>query len=136
MPPDHKVVFVCPHGAAKSVIAATYFQRLAERRGLPVAAAAAGTDPDPEVSPQAAAGLLAEGIDVRGYRPRRVTREELVTARRVVSLGCEPGELLAPGVTVDRWDDVPPVSEGFGAASAAIARRVERLVDEVAQAAG
>lgn len=44
------VLFVCLHGAAKSVIAASYFQRLAAERGVKVRAVFAGTEPEPEVA--------------------------------------------------------------------------------------
>ena len=80
MEPAPTVVFVCPHGAAKSVLAAAYFQQLADRRGLRARARCAGTDPDPDVAPAVARALLEEGIDVRTERPRRVTREELAAA--------------------------------------------------------
>ena len=45
------VVFMCPHGAAKSVLASAYFERLAKERGLNVRVESAGTDPDPTASP-------------------------------------------------------------------------------------
>jgi hypothetical protein len=45
------VLFLCPHNAAKSVIAAAYCVRLAAARGVTLRAASAGTDPDPGVSP-------------------------------------------------------------------------------------
>jgi arsenate reductase len=130
------VVFVCPHGAAKSVLAAADFERLADRLGLRVSATAAGTDPDPEVSPAVARALLADGIDVRRHRPRRVTAEELAAARRVVSLGCDLGDLVPPGLHVDRWDDVPPVSADLAAARGAIALHLETLLDECARDQG
>ena len=126
------VLFVCLHGAAKSVIAATYLERLARERGLPVTAAAAGTEPDPAVAPAALAGLLRQGVDVRGYRPRRVSREEVAAASRVVTLGCDLGDLAPAGVPVERWDDIPPVSESFEAASAAITARLPALLARLA----
>jgi hypothetical protein len=55
-----KVVFVCLHGAAKSVIAAELFNRRSSEAGLPARAVALGLEPDPAISPAAAAGLLAE----------------------------------------------------------------------------
>lgn len=128
-----RVVFVCLHGAAKSVIAAAHFRRLAAERGLAADAIAVGAEPDPEVTPAAAAGLLAEGIDVRGHRPRRLTPDDLAGATRVVSFGCDLDGLAPPGATVERWDDVPAVSEGFPAARAAILRRLPGLIDEVAR---
>jgi arsenate reductase len=123
------VLFLCPHSAAKSVIAAAYCERLAAERGVPLRATSAGTDPDTGVSPGVAGALLAEGIDVRDYRPRRVTTEELARASRVVSLGCELGDIAPPGLVVERWDDVPSPSADLTGACALIATHVRRLVD-------
>ena len=98
---DRTILFLCPHNAAKSVIAAAYCERRAAERGVTLRATSAGTDPDPGVSPGVAGALLAEGIDVRAYRPRRVTAEELARASRVVSLGCELGDIAPPGLVVE-----------------------------------
>src|SRR5215218_3779881 len=121
---DRTVLFLCPHNAAKSVIAAAYCERLAAERGVPLRATSAGTDPDPGVSPGAAAALLAEGIDVWAHRPRRVTAEELVRASRVVSLGCNLGDLAPPGLVIERWEDVPSPSADLTGARAVIAAHV------------
>lgn len=71
VPPPARLLFVCLHGAAKSVIAARHLERLAAARGLRIAADFAGAEPDPEIAPRVVAALLAEGIDVRGLRPGR-----------------------------------------------------------------
>lgn len=123
------VLFLCTHGAAKSVLAAAYFRRLAAQRGLDVHSDAAGTEPDDEVSPAVAELLRAEGVDVTSFRPRRVTSEDLATADQVVSLGCDLENLTLPGVTVIRWDNVPPVSVNLLAARDAIRAHVESLLD-------
>jgi arsenate reductase len=124
---ERTILFLCPHNAAKSVIAAAYCERLAAERGLTLRAASAGTDPG--VSPGVAGALLAEGIDVRAHRPRRVTAEELASASRVVSLGCDLGDIAPPGLVVERWDDVPSLSADLTGARAVIAAHVRRLVD-------
>jgi protein-tyrosine-phosphatase len=121
-------VFVCPHGAAKSVIAAAYFNRLAAARGLQAHAIALGTDPDPMVAAPVAAALLAEGLDVRTHRPRAVTPEDLATASRVVSMGADLGDGLPRGLAVVRWDDVPPPSQDLAGARAVIAARIAELI--------
>lgn len=126
---DRTILFLCPHNAAKSVIAAAYCERLAAERGLTLCATSAGTDPDPGVSPGIAGALLAEGIDVRAHRPRRVTAEELARASRVVSLGCDLGEMAPPGLVVEHWDDVLSPSADLTRACAVIAAHVRRLVD-------
>src|SRR2546428_5949138 len=112
---DRTVVFVCLHGAAKSLIAATLFQRLADERGLAVRSTFAGTEPDPAIQPNVVARLLEEGVDVRPLRPRRVTRDELASAWRVVSFGCDL-TALAPDARIERWDDVPAGGEDYGRA--------------------
>jgi protein-tyrosine-phosphatase len=128
------ILFLCPHGAAKSILAAAYCQRLAAERGLEVHAVAAGTEPDLEVSPAVARVLLEDGIDVRGHRPRRVAPEELTGAWRVISMGCELGDLAPPELVVERWDDVPPPSAQLDAARELIAARLPRLLDEYERA--
>ena len=66
---DRTVLFLCPHNAAKSVIAGAYCERLAGERGVILRATSAGADPDPGVSPGVAGALLAEGIAVRAPPP-------------------------------------------------------------------
>ena len=124
------VLFVCLHGSAKSVMASQYFRRLAAERGVDVEVHSAGTEPDPAIPPGVVRGLLADGIDVSGLRPRAVTRQDLARASRVVAFGCDPGEATSPGTTIERWDDVPAVSEDFTKARDAIVARVSRLLDE------
>jgi arsenate reductase (thioredoxin) len=131
---NDQIVFVCPHGAAKSVIAAAYCQQLADRQNVSLCATAAGTEPDVEVSPMAVALLRAEGIDVVGYRPRRVTLEELATAHRIIALGCDLGELERPGMVIERWDDVPPPSQDVLGARDRIRDHVEQLVAAIKHA--
>jgi len=84
-----QIVFLCPHGAAKSVIAAAYCQQLADQQHVPLRATCAGTEPDAEISPAVLELLRMEGIDVADQRPRRVTPEELATARHIISLECD-----------------------------------------------
>jgi protein-tyrosine-phosphatase len=126
---ERTILFLCPHNAAKSVIAAAYCARLSAERGLTLRATSAGTDPDPGISPGVAAALFAEGIDVRAHRPRRVTAEEFAGASRVVSLGCDLGDIAPPGLVVEHWDDVPSPSADLTGARAVIAAHVRRLVD-------
>jgi len=124
------ILFVCLHGAAKSVVAAAEFERLARERGIEARAAFTGTEPDAEIAPVVVTRLLQEGVDLRGLRPRRVTAEDVAQATRIVSFGCDLGD-LAPGVPVERWDDVPAVGEDFDRARAAITARLERLLESL-----
>ena len=64
-----RILFVCLHGAAKSVIAAEQLRMLARRRGFEIETSSAGVEPDEEIPPPVATALLEEGIDVRGSDP-------------------------------------------------------------------
>ena len=126
------VLFLCPHGAAKSVMAAAYFQRLVEKRGLNLHADAAGTDPSPEVAPAVVALLREEGIDVVHYQPRAVTKDDVESAVRVVSLGCPVNDLPIVPTVIEHWDDVPLPSINLVVTRDTIRSHVERLVGELA----
>lgn len=124
-----RVLFVCRHGAAKSVVAAAHFRRLASARGLALDAVATGTEPDAELGPGAVKGLASEGLRATPDRPRPVTLHDLATATRVVSFGCDVTP--SKGQQVDQWD-VPNISDGYGPARDRIVANVERLVSELA----
>ena len=128
-PAQSRVLFVCLHGAAKSVIGAAHFRRLAAERGLAIGAVAAGTEPDPQLAPGAMKGLAGDGLAPALTRPRPVTLYDLDSATRIVSFGCEV--VPARGQRVDQWD-VPAVSDGYAAARDRIVANVERLVAELA----
>ena len=127
--PTSRVLFVCLHGAAKSVVGAAHFRRLAAERGLPIGAAAAGTEPDQELAPGAVKGLAGDGLAPAPARPRPITLYDLASATRIVSFGCD----VAPprGQRIEQWD-VPAVSDGYAAARDRIVANVERLVAELA----
>ncbi|NOT62115.1 MAG: hypothetical protein HOP19_18030, partial [Acidobacteria bacterium] len=50
------ILFICEHGAAKSVIAAAHFDKLAKARGLKYRAVFRGTNPDPTLAASAVKG--------------------------------------------------------------------------------
>jgi len=126
---DQKVLFVCLHGAAKSVLAAADFERMAKARGLRVAAEAAGTEPDADIAPPVMAALRSEGVNLAGQKPRLVTREMAAGATRVIAFGCSLGAAAPEDGRLEQWEDVPNVSAGLPAARAAIREHIERLLD-------
>ena len=129
VPRQSRVLFVCLHGAAKSVVAAAHFRRLAASRGLAIGAVAVGTEPDAELAPGAVKGLAGDGLTAAPRRPRPVTLYDLDSAMRVVSFGCDVA--AARGQRVEQWN-VPAVSDGYTAARDRILANVERLVGDLA----
>lgn len=126
------VLFLCPYGGAKSVIAASYFNRLAAELALPLSAVPASAEaPYEAVPPPVVAFLEREGFEVGDFKPRRVTSEELGAASKVISIDCDLSQLDGPEVLIEAWNDVPRVSEDLPGSAAAIREHVRRLVDEL-----
>lgn len=121
------IVFVCEHGAAKSVIAAAYFNKLAEERNLNLRAIARGTNPDQEFSPNTIAGLQADGLALTESMPQKLSLAEVEASRQIVTF-CElPEEYQGKNATMEYWDDIPPVSENYQTARDAILEKLNRL---------
>jgi arsenate reductase (thioredoxin) len=125
------ILFMCPHGAAKSVLASAYFQRMANERGLNVHVEAAGTEPDATVSPSVAAHLKGQGYSIPVAKPRKIAPEKFAAADVVISIGCDLAGLPQPRGRLVRWDDVPAPSDDFTAADEAIRKRVNDLIEEL-----
>lgn len=119
------ILFLCPHGVMKSIMAAAYAQKFALEAGLDLTVVHAGTEPD-EIIPQAVIDLLeADGIDIRTWHPNRVTKTDLERANRVISLGCE-----IPEIQLETWV-VPSPSENLIASGDVIKSRVKELILEL-----
>jgi protein-tyrosine-phosphatase len=127
-----RYAFVCLHGSAKSVVAAEHFRRLAATRGFHVDVRSAGLEPDAEIPPGVVKSLRGDGIEVGGAKPRAATAEALAGASRVIAFGCDVGAIAPVTARVERWDDVPAVSDGYERARDVIVERVRRLVEELA----
>jgi protein-tyrosine-phosphatase len=126
------VLFVCLHGSAKSLIAAEYFNRLSAARGLSARAVSTGTEPDEAIPPRVTQGLGADGIDVQGRQPRRPTQADVDGSVVVVTFACDLGDLASRAPRIERWDDVPAVSEDFKRARDVIVTRVTALLEDPA----
>ena len=128
MPTARTILFLCPHAAASSVLAAAYCAGRAAALGLDIRVDFAGTHPDAALSPAVAEALRLDGLNVAQYRPRRVTAADIAGAWRIISLGCDPDALPAGARSLERWDDIPPPSGDLDAARSRIAGHVDRLL--------
>jgi hypothetical protein len=123
-----KVVFVCEHGAAKSVIAAAQLKKLATEKGVALDVITRGTTPDPEISDEIRKGLAKDGLALPVSKPVRATAADLDGAT-VVSFGPDL-RTLTKGPVLD-WSDAPSPSKDYGAASNDIRKRVEALLKQL-----
>jgi protein-tyrosine-phosphatase len=127
------VLFVCLHGAAKSIVAAEYLGRLAREAGREIDVATAGLEPDDAIPEHLVHCLAGDGFDVTGLAPRRLTDAALADADIVISLGCslEAGSASRQLIS---WDDIPAVSEGYEPARDAIVRRLRTFLADMSAA--
>jgi len=124
------VVFVCEHGAAKSVVATAYFNKLAAERGLPYRATFRGTTPQDDLSVRAVAGLKADGVAVPDGKPAAISETDVAGATHIFAIGCTlPEKAQRSGKAAD-WSDVPD-DQGYGPMRDAIVRHVRELLDRL-----
>ncbi len=127
---DPVVIFVCEHGAAKSLIAAAHFNQLANERGLNLRAVARGTNPDLVVSEPTIKGLSKDGLVPTASAPQKLSLEDVKSAQRVVSF-CELPIEYKEKKIIEQWDGIPPVSENYDKARDAIIERLNHLLDSI-----
>ena len=125
-----KIVFVCEHGAAKSVIATAYFNKIAAERGLPDRATYRGANPQAELSVSALKGLKEDGLTLPTAKPSPITAADVTTATHIFAIGCSLPSSATGSGKADSWDDVPE-DQGYAAQRDAIKRHVERLIDQL-----
>jgi arsenate reductase len=125
-----EVVFVCEHGAAKSVIATEYFNKIAAERGLKARATYRGVNPQAELSMNTLKGLREDGFTMPSDKPSPIAQADIDRADVIFAIGCTlPAKATASG-KAGNWDDVPE-DDGYAATRDAIKKHVEQLVDDL-----
>lgn len=120
-----RVLFMCPHSAGKSLIAAAYLQDAAARLGLDVEVEIAGTDPDEDNMPNVVAALTNQGYEIN-WSPRLVGTDVVANADHLVSIGCDHSEIPTDRV-ITEWE-VPMLSDDLEGSMAAIKNNVDTMV--------
>jgi arsenate reductase (thioredoxin) len=124
------IIFVCEHGAAKSILSAAIFNKLAAERRLNLRAIARGTNPDPEISSKITAGLRADGLTSSEQAPKKISKADLAGARRVITF-CALPDGYAGTIQVENWDEFLPAIDDYGKARDKLAERISSLLEEL-----
>ena len=127
MPQDPIIIFVCEHGAAKSIIAAAYFNKFAREKNLRFHAIARGTHPDSELSPITVAGLHDDGLTPNESVPQKLSLEETESAQQLIAF-CELPDEFQRNKNIEQWNDVPPVSENYEKARDMIVAKLKAMM--------
>jgi arsenate reductase (thioredoxin) len=134
-PLTRQVVFVCEHGNAKSLMAATYFNQLAQSRNLPFRAISRGVALDSDTVPEfVKKPLAAEGFDVSTFRPQRLTAEDVNASAQVIAISTTlPAEATSAAAKTESWSDVPAASTDYARSRDSIRAHVAQLLDRLAR---
>ena len=128
-----EILFVCEHGAARSTIAAAYFNRLAEEQGLNYRAIFRATNPDSILMPAAIRGLTEDGFEISNWIPKLVSQTDINNASEIVTFDCHiPAADSSPKPRVN-WNGIPPVSKDYNLARDQIVEKVQELIDDLAK---
>jgi arsenate reductase (thioredoxin) len=128
------VLFVCVQNAGRSQLAAAL---VAHRSRGAVVARSAGSMPAADVHPEVRALIDELGVDGDPF-PKPLTDDAVRAADVVITMGCGDVCPVIPGVRYEDWQVGDPAlasPAGVRAIRDDIARRVERLLDELSPAA-
>lgn len=122
------VLFLCPHAAGKSVLAATYFTAAAARVGLDSTADVAGPEPEDDLGPRVRQALHDQGF-IEQWQPRLVNEQDTASADMIVNIGCDRST-IPTDKTIIEWD-VPLLRDDFQGSMAAIHQLAEILARDL-----
>lgn len=125
------ILFVCEHGAARSTVAAAYFNKIVKEKGLNYQAVFRGTDPDTILTPGTKKGLTEDGFDVKDWKPLMVTTADVNNAFQIVTFDCTLPLKDSISKPISKWDGIPPISKGYKIARDQIVEKVEALISEL-----
>jgi arsenate reductase len=127
------VLFVCLHNAGRSQMSQALFQRAADGRHRALSAGSEA-DPNGHVHPEVIEVMSELGIDLSANRPQRLTHQLAQQADIVVTMGCGDACPYIPGKRYIDWELEDPKGRPVQEVRKTrddIARRVERLIDEL-----
>jgi arsenate reductase len=124
-----KIVFVCEHGAAKSVIAADYFNKLAAERGLNYEAVCRATAPDSTLNPGTRAGLRADNIR-QNLNPQKLVPADTLNVKRIIIFTPVPNNFKT-AVPIEDWSSTQNVDGSYQQRKDAIVKKINALLDSL-----
>jgi protein-tyrosine-phosphatase len=127
-----KIIFVCEHGAAKSVIAASYFNKMAKERNLDYRAECRGTDPDSVVAKTAKDGLTTDKVFDPTTKPEKLLSKDTIGVDRIILFTALPADLKT-NIKTENWSDIPNVDGDYEKRRNAIVKKINELLDTLAK---
>ncbi|WP_233475789.1 hypothetical protein [Bradyrhizobium brasilense] len=129
---DKTVVFVCLHGVVNSQMAAAYFNKVAQERGLRFRAVSRGIDLYRSVPVRVQDGLALDGLEAANT-PQQLTIDDMAAADQVVAFDQIPAERHGQA-DVTYWSGIPLGIDDYESARDQIVRRIDALIPTLAAA--
>ena len=126
------IVFVCEHGSAKSIIAASYFNKLAKEKNIPWQAVSRGHSPDEKISEKTKTLLAGDKLLDDTFVPQQISQKDINTAERVILFN----DLLKDLQGKDKiayWLNIQSVNDDFQQLRNDIVARIIPLLDSLAK---
>jgi arsenate reductase len=127
-----KIIFVCEHGSAKSVIAVAYFNKFAKEQNLPYEAVARGTDPDTVISPKTKQLLIQEKLFDKTFVPQRLSQQDVDGAQQVFLFYTLP-QTIKDKNNIQYWMGVDAVNGDFVRLKNDIVAKIIPLIDSLSK---
>lgn len=128
---SQEILFVCTHGAARSPIAAAYFNRIAKEKNLNYHAVFRGTEPDKNLSKETISGLTKDRFEVRDWRPSKVSKSDIEKAHKIITFDCTLPQIGFAELDITQWNGTPSISKDYNDARSAIEAHVIQLTKQL-----
>jgi alpha-galactosidase len=122
------ILFVCEHGAARSTIAAAYFNKLAKEQGLNYQAVFRGSAPDATLSVGTIRGLTEDGFDVNNWKPVLVSSKDIDDAAQIITFDCRLPLKDSLSKPFAQWNGIPAISKDYAIARKEIVEKIKGLL--------
>jgi arsenate reductase len=122
------VLFVCEHGSAKSIVAASHFTKLAKSAGLNVNVLSRGTNPDKAIPAKINEYLSQDDLPQYRNAPEQLKRSDIKAADYVVTFLPLPDSIDQSNVQLWR---VPSFESGYPVARDSIINHIHRMIKEI-----
>jgi arsenate reductase (thioredoxin) len=125
-----KIIFVCEHGAAKSVIAATYFNQLAKERNLNWEGVCRGTTPDAALTQGTIEGLQRDSLLNKDLVPEKLSINDTSNAVMIIRFTTLP-EDFKTNLKQEDWSSLPNLNDDYSKRRDALVKRLNVLLDSL-----
>jgi arsenate reductase (thioredoxin) len=123
-----KVVFVCEHGAGKSVVAAAYFNKIAKDRNLDWEASCRGTNPDEEVSTPTKEGLKSDNLLDPALSPKKLSQSDTSNVEKIILFTKLP-DYFKTSIKSEDWSSLPNIDAKYEVRRDALIKKINEFFD-------